>query len=57
VVVELPDGGLVSIRPVEEEDDDLVNQLIEHDPAFRRLLERSLASPRVPFPFGDHEGS
>jgi hypothetical protein len=50
VVVELPNRGLVSIQPVEP-DDDLVNDLIKHDPAFRALLEESLASPRVPFPF------
>jgi hypothetical protein len=45
LVVELPDGGSISIRPVEE-DDDLVNQLIEHNPAFRELLAKSIASPR-----------
>jgi hypothetical protein len=50
VVVELPNHGLVSIQPVES-DDDLINDLIEHNPAFRALLEKSLASPRVPFPF------
>ena len=44
LVVELPDRGLISIRPLEE-DDDLVNQLIEHNPAFRELLARSIASP------------
>ena len=49
VVVELPNHGLVSIQPVES-DDDLVNDLIEHNPAFRALLEKSLAGPRVPFP-------
>jgi hypothetical protein len=51
LVVELPDRGLISIRAVEE-DDDLVNQLIEHNPAFRELLAKSIASPREPFPFG-----
>jgi hypothetical protein len=53
VVVELPDRGLIAIRPVEE-DDDLVNELIEHNAAFRELLAKSVASPREPFPF---EGS
>ncbi len=52
LVVELPDRGLISIRPLEE-NDDLVNQLIEHNPAFRELLARSIASPREPFPFGE----
>jgi hypothetical protein len=50
LVVELPDHGLVSIQPVDPEGD-LVNDLIEHNPAFRALMERSLASPREPFPF------
>jgi hypothetical protein len=52
LVVELPDRGLISIQPLEE-NDDLVNQLIEHNPGFRELLARSLASPREPFPFGE----
>jgi hypothetical protein len=50
LVVELPDRGLISLRPIEE-DDDLVNQLIEHNPAFRELLAKSLDGPREPFPF------
>ena len=50
LVVELPDHGLVSIQPVDP-GDDLVNDLIEHNPAFRALVERSLASPLEPFPF------
>jgi hypothetical protein len=50
LVVELPDRGLISIRPVPD-DDDLLNQLIEHNPAFRKLLAKSIASPREPFPF------
>ena len=50
VVVELPNRGLVSIQPVEP-DDDLINDLIKNNPAFRALLEKSLAGPRVPFPF------
>ena len=54
LVVKLPDRGLISIRAVEEEDD-LVNQLIEHNPAFRELLSKSIASPREPFPFGGLE--
>lgn len=54
LVVELPNHGLVSIRPVES-DDDLANDLIEHNPAFRALLEKSLASGREPFPFVEPE--
>lgn len=52
LVVELPHRGMISIRPVEE-DDDLVNQLIERNPAFREFLAKSIASPREPFPFGE----
>jgi hypothetical protein len=52
LVVELPNHGLVSIRPVES-DDDLANDLIEHNPKFRALLEKSLASGREPFPFAE----
>jgi len=47
LVVELPEKRLVSIQAIE--DDDLVNDLIEHNPAFRELLARSAASPRKPF--------
>jgi hypothetical protein len=54
LVVELPNHRLVSIQPVEP-DDDLANELIEHNPAFRALLEKSLASGREPFPFADSE--
>ncbi len=52
LVIELPDRGLISIRPVDP-DDDLVNELIEENPAFRALLERSLAGPREPFPLSE----
>jgi hypothetical protein len=36
----------------EEYDDDLMNELIETNPAFREMLERSKASPRKPFDLG-----
>ena len=55
LVVALPDRGLISIRPLDS-DDDLVNNLIEHNPSFRVLLAKSLASPREPFPFTGLEG-
>lgn len=54
LVVELPNRGLISIQPVEP-DDNLANDLIEHNPAFRALLERSLASGREAFPFAEPE--
>jgi hypothetical protein len=50
LVVELPNRGLVSIQAVEP-DDDLVNDLIEHNPAFREQLAKSLSSPREPYSF------
>ena len=50
VLVELPNRGLVSIQAVEA-DDDLADELIEHSPAFRDLLAKSLARQREPFPF------
>jgi hypothetical protein len=51
LVVELPDHRLVSIRGLEPgEDDDLVDRLIETNPAFRALVRKSKASPRKPFP-------
>jgi len=33
--------------PVEEEDDDLIDRLIEHNPAFRAHLEKCLKSPTI----------
>jgi len=51
LVVELPDHRLVSIQSLEpDEDDDLVDRLIESNPAFRKLVAESKASPRRPFP-------
>ena len=51
IVVELPDHRLVSIQGIEPgDDDDLVDRLLESNPAFRALVEKSKASPRKPFP-------
>ncbi len=52
LVVELPDHRLVAIQPLDarDEDDSLVSDLIESNPAFRALLERSIAGMRKPFP-------
>ena len=35
--------------PQDPDDDDLINELIEHNEAFRAVLAKSLASPRKPF--------
>jgi hypothetical protein len=48
LLVELSQHRLLSIRPVTD-DDDLVNELFENNPAFRELLAKSLASPTEPF--------
>jgi hypothetical protein len=51
MVVELPDHRLVSIQGLEPgDDDDLVDRLLESNPAFRALVETSKAGPRKPFP-------
>jgi len=54
VVVELPDHRLVAIWPLDadDEDDSLVSDLIETNPGFRALLEKSAASVRKPFTGG-----
>jgi hypothetical protein len=50
VVVELPDQRLVAIQALEAaEDDSLVDDLLESNPAFLALLAKSKASPRKPF--------
>ena len=38
LIVERPDHGLVSIQPVDP-DDDRIDNLIAHNPAFRALVE------------------
>jgi hypothetical protein len=51
LVIELPDHRLVSIQGLEpDDDDDLVDRLLESNPAFRGLIEKSKSSPRKPFP-------
>jgi hypothetical protein len=48
--VELPDHRLVAIQSLEANDDDpLVSDLLESNPAFRALVAKSKASPRKPF--------
>ena len=46
--------GPATNQPVES-DDDLANDLVEHNPAFRALLEKSIASGGEPFPFADSD--
>ena len=50
LVVELPDHRLVAIQSLEATDDDsLVSDLLESNPAFRAMVAKSKASPRKPF--------
>jgi hypothetical protein len=49
VVVELPDNRLISIQSLNSADDDLIDELIETNPDFQKLLAKSKASPRKPF--------
>lgn len=48
LVVEMPDHRLISIQPVEQ-DDDLVDRLIAQNPRFQELLSKSAAGPCKPF--------
>jgi len=51
MVVELPDQRLIAIQSLDAtEDDDLVNQLLASNPAFREMVAKSKAGPRKPFP-------
>jgi hypothetical protein len=58
VVVEMPDRRLVAIQSLEpsDEEDDFINDLIDSNPAFRALVARSKAGPRVPFSVEDEDG-
>ena len=50
VVVELPDQRLVSIQMFDpDEDDSLIDDLLETNEEFRKLVEQSKVSPRKPF--------
>jgi hypothetical protein len=50
VVVELPDHRLIAIQALEPaEDDSLVDDLLQSNPAFQDLVARSKAGPRKPF--------
>ena len=51
IVIELPDHRLLAVQPLDstDENDDLVNELIETNPAFQALIAKSKASPRKPF--------
>ena len=51
VVVELPDQRLIAIQPLDAaEDDPLVDDLLQSNPAFQALVAKSKAGPHKPFP-------
>ena len=52
VVVELPDHRLVSIQPIDADDEQgsLVSDLLEANQRFLDLVKRSATAPRKPFP-------
>jgi hypothetical protein len=53
VVVELPDQRLIAIQALEPtEDDSLVDDLLQSNPAFQALVAKSKAGPRKPFNTG-----
>lgn len=50
VVVELPDHRLLTIQPLDpSQDDSLMDDLLESNPAFQAMVAQSKASPRKPF--------
>jgi len=56
VVVELPDQRLIAIQALEAtEDDSVVDDLLQSNPAFQALVAKSKAGPRKPFTPGEAE--
>jgi hypothetical protein len=56
VVVEMPDQRLLTIQPLEpDEDDSLMDELLASNPKFQALITKSRASPRKPFCHGQEE--
>ena len=49
-VVELPDQRWIAIQSLDSAEEDwLTSELLESNPAFRTLVQKSKASPRQPF--------
>ena len=50
VIVEMPDGRLLTIQSLEPgADDDLANELLASNPEFQALVAKSIAGSRKPF--------
>lgn len=56
VVIELPNQRRVSIQNWDE-DDDLIDRLLENNPEFREMAQKSFAGPRRPFPLTTQPGT
>jgi hypothetical protein len=53
VVVELPDQRLIAIQSLDAaQDDSLVDDLLQSNPAFQALVAKSKTGPRKPFASG-----
>jgi hypothetical protein len=49
-IVQLPDDRLIAIQSIEPSDDDgLIDELLESNPAFQALVAKSKKGPRKPF--------
>jgi hypothetical protein len=56
VIVELPDQRLIALQALgTEEDDSLIDDLLQSNPAFQALVAKSKASPRRPFAPGSSD--
>jgi len=52
VVIELPDQRLLTIQPLDpQEDDSLIDELLENNTKFQALVAKSKAGPRKPFAY------
>jgi hypothetical protein len=53
MVVELPDQRLIAIQSLDATgDDEMVNELLASNPAFREMVAKSKVGSRKPFPLG-----
>jgi prevent-host-death family protein len=47
VIVTIHGVPLFQLVPIAEEDDDLINELLEHNPEFRKMLEARSQEPEI----------
>jgi hypothetical protein len=54
IVVEMPDQRLLTIQPLDpQEDDQLIDELLASNQRFEALVAKSKTSPRKPFALGE----